>query len=141
MKKFSIWWLEDDDMVFKVMMDGLKFKDMKVKRFINGTDLSYAVGSPDIIILDVSGIFGGGISLVGCWDTAFSIIKHIADSHPGAVFGLYSAVGVWASHMIEELMEESLDAVMEQIAFDNDDKELLSINDFIARYKGGKQWE
>lgn len=132
----NIWWLEDDGMIFKTMMDGLKLEDIKVKRFTNGTDMCNAGGSPVMIIIDISAIFGGGISLLGCWDTVFSIIKHIVDLHPGAVFGLYSAVGVWASDVIEELMEEGPDTVMEQIAYDNDSRVFLSINDFIMKYKG-----
>lgn len=92
------------------------FPGVKFEAFASAMEMKRdAVGSPDIILLDVAGMSGGitpgsGVGIETFSHMAVGVIRE----HPGAIVGMYSAVGHWAEDIILDVKEAVPECVIEQ---------------------------
>lgn len=128
-----IWCVEDYEQFrrqFKKLI-GSWFPKAKFEAFPDAQSMSKAEGSPDVILLDVAGMAGGvtpgsGVGIETFIHLAVGAIRE----HPGAVVGIYSAVGSWAKDIVADAKKELPDNVIEQF----DGMEHADLKQFLKKF-------
>lgn len=113
-----IWCVEDYEPFRRQFREliAIWFPHATFEAFESAMDMKRdAVGSPDIILLDVAGMSGGitpgsGIGIETFSHMAVGVIRE----HPGAIVGMYSAVGTWAKDIIADVKQAVPECVIEQ---------------------------
>lgn len=100
--KITIWVCEDDESLWEYQKETLSehFPKASVKFFLNAGYAARETGSPDFILVDVGGMMGLGcdvVSLTRC------NVEGLANLHPGAIFIINSAIGIYAKDVFDEL--------------------------------------
>jgi len=131
-KKIVIWVCEDDKSLWEYQREVIKeeFPKARVKFFLNAGYAARETGSPDFILIDV-----GGLMSLGC-DVVFltrANIEGLADLHPGTIFIINSAIGIYAKDVYDELKPE-IKAVSKWCDGCNMDEKILNT---IKEYLGG----
>lgn len=103
--KITIWVCEDDESLWEYQKEALEenFPKASVKFFLNAGYAARATGSPDFILIDVGGLMSLGcdvISLTRC------NVEGLSNLHPGAIFIINSAIGIYAKEVYDELKSE-----------------------------------
>jgi hypothetical protein len=119
-EKILIWWVEDDEDIYKNLQgqiaEKVSAKNIKIERFENLRFLNEKTGSPNIIIVDVAGMFGGAMNMalapLGYYSKIFA---SVVEKHPGAIYGIYSIVGFWASDFIREVKRITNEPIIEDL--------------------------
>jgi len=107
------------------------FPKAQFEAFPDAMSASKAVGSPDIILLDVAGMTGGVTPGFGVGIENFTrIAEGVIRDHPGATIGMYSAVGGWARDIVADLKKILPDSVIEQF----DAMESGGLKEFLEKY-------
>jgi hypothetical protein len=112
-----IWCVEDYEPFRRQFGEfvAIWFPSAKFEAFSDAMAMSKEVGSPDIILLDVAGMTGGVTPGSGVGIEAFSrLAEGVIREHPGAVVGMYSAVGGWAKEVVADLKAALPESVIEQ---------------------------
>lgn len=133
-----IWCVEDYGQFrreFKELI-GIWFPKAEFEAFQSAMEMKDAMGSPDIILLDVAGMTGGitpgsGVGIENFIRLAEGVIRE----HPGAVVGMYSAVGGWAKDIVHEVKAALPEVVIEQ--FDGMDN--ADLKRFLEKYMAHKR--
>lgn len=102
MKRLKIWICEDDESMWTAQKEVLKeyFPGCKLKHFENAGYAARSTGNPDFIIIDVGGIMGFGCDVTSLTQRN---VEGLAELHPGAIFIVFSAIGMWAKEVYEDL--------------------------------------
>lgn len=124
-----IWCVEDYAQFrrqFKELVSGW-YPKARFEAFPDAMSMSKAEGSPDVILLDVAGMTGGITPGSGIGIENFSrMAEGVIREHPGAVVGMYSAVGGWAREIVADLKAALPQNVIEQFdGMDHDDLKLF----------------
>ena len=134
-KQQQVWDIEDDDVLRRQHGELIRgsFPGVSVELFSDTRSAWRAEGTPAVILLDLGGVYG---SHFGGQIEAYSMhVEAVAKKHPGAVLGVYSAVGGWADSVIEEVRKTCPDNVMEPV--DAHDHEKLI--EFLSKWLVGER--
>lgn len=111
-KKTTIWWIEEDDEIFDILKkdvyNSFPYKEdyeIIIERLEDAPTMLEKVGSPDIVLIDVCGMFQG-VQPLGCWDLFPRTLAGLINAHPGAGYGIYSLVGAYASALVGDFIED-----------------------------------
>lgn len=125
-KKTPLIWCVEDYEQFRRQFKELIvdwFPAAKFEAFPDAMSMRGVEGSPTIILLDVAGMTGGATPGSGIGiETFIHLAVGTIREHPGAVVGIYSAVGSWAKDIVADVKKELPDVVIEQFdGMDHDD--------------------
>jgi len=125
-KRPSLIWCVEDYAQFRrqfAELVKLWFPKAQFEAFPDAMAMSKATGSPDVILLDVAGMTGGITPGSGVGIENFvRLAERAIREHPGAVVGVYSAVGGWAKDIVSDVKAALPETVVEQFdGMDHDD--------------------
>lgn len=113
--KYTIWIIDNDKIRLEQYKDFLKEEGLLdriiIKKFDVLTEAYNIEGSPDFILIDTTSIMGG-VTLYGCFDTAVSLCRGLAEKHRSSIFCIQSAVKRWAEDVLADMTEDLKESVV-----------------------------
>ncbi len=114
-KKYTLWVIDDDITRRKYLIDTLEDEGLKNRiniKYFNVLSEAYnVIGTPEFILIDTTSIMGTG-TLYGCFDTAISLCKGLAEKHKSSCICIQSAVKRWAEDVMEDIKDYFGDEVI-----------------------------
>lgn len=100
----EIWVCEDDKSLWEFEKEAIKdrFSKASIKFFLNPGCAAQETGNPNFIIIDVGGVMAGYDIISLCRYN----VEGLSNMFPGAIFIIYSAIGIYAKDVFDELKSE-----------------------------------